>query len=648
MRKRMISLLLTLVLLMSAVSVMPMSAAAATYSVANAISYAQAHWNDGVGLCSEFVSRCVMAGGVNTGVKPRVRDLWPKICSITGLSMQPLKLDSKGYATYALNSGILAKGDVVVQWCSTHNIGPHVLLCGGYDANGYATYYAHNGAMNNKKYKLSVNLAYEHTENCDMGGQVIRLSTLDSNAGANVPAAKAKFLEVSDPEYVARVALSDTNATVVKEVNKLSGVSVTQMGIYLYNEDGTLIKRHIENISNVPATQTRYHSWYDINKELGVTLTSGTYYKYKLFGIFDGQEIVSDMYSFKTTGPTPVKTVSIQFAVNLDGTDKWNGSVTVGQPIGNFPSPAVPSGYKFVGWYTAQNGGVKVDENTPYDGVTKIFYARFEKEEQMIPEYITVYFDANGGNCSKSKVKVTPGDTIASLPIPTRAGYDFVGWYSDEELGSKKVGTNTKLNVTYDITLYAKWEEAEFDQMGEDYIFPFDDVKTSDWYHNDVENAHRMGLINGKSNNRYGANENMTYAEAIKLAACMHQLYETGEITLTNGSGTWYQPYVDYAADNGIPWNCKNYNAQISRRDYVYIFYYALPESDYEEINDIDSIPDVKHGDKYSDEIYAFYRAGILSGSDSKGTFNPRSTIKRSEVAAILSRMMDRSARKEF
>ena len=46
-----------------------------------------------------------------------------------------------------------------------------------------------------------------------------------------------------------------------------------------------------------------------------------------------------------------------------------------------------------------------------------------------------------------------------------------------------------------------------------------------------------------------------------------------------------------------------------------------------------------------SDAIYAFYRAGILNGTDAQGTFNRTGTIKRSEVAAIIIRMMDPSFR---
>ena len=60
------------------------------------------------------------------------------------------------------------------------------------------------------------------------------------------------------------------------------------------------------------------------------------------------------------------------------------------------------------------------------------------------------------------------------------------------------------------------------------------------------------------------------------------------------------------------------------------------------------AIPDVKTGAAFAAEIYDFYRAGILTGSDANGTFHPADSIKRSEVAAILIRMYDSSARKSI
>ena len=75
MNKRFMSFILSMSIICSMVSVLPTKALAASYSVNNALAYAKAHWNDNKGLCAEFVSDCVMAGGLNTGTLKRVRDL---------------------------------------------------------------------------------------------------------------------------------------------------------------------------------------------------------------------------------------------------------------------------------------------------------------------------------------------------------------------------------------------------------------------------------------------------------------------------------------------------------------------------------------------------------------------------------------------
>ena len=88
-------------------------------------------------------------------------------------------------------------------------------------------------------------------------------------------------------------------------------------------------------------------------------------------------------------------------------------------------------------------------------------------------------------------------------------------------------------------------------------------------------------------------------------------------------------------------------NAPVSRAEFVHILYGSMPADSYTARNSVsdNAIPDVKTGDAYAAEIYAFYRAGILTGSDAKGTFHSASTIKRSEAAAILLRMFEAAAR---
>ena len=93
-----------------------------------------------------------------------------------------------------------------------------------------------------------------------------------------------------------------------------------------------------------------------------------------------------------------------------------------------------------------------------------------------------------------------------------------------------------------------------------------------------------------------------------------------------------------------------SYDQKISRSEFVAIFYAALPTSEYSQINTVadNKIPDLKLTAANATQIYTFYRAGILTGSDASGTFYPNNNIKRSEVAAILTRMFEADARKSI
>ena len=180
--------------------------------------------------------------------------------------------------------------------------------------------------------------------------------------------------------------------------------------------------------------------------------------------------------------------------------------------------------------------------------------------------------------------------------------------------------------------------------------FLFIDIPEDAWFRKDVETAYRLGLINGKSDALYAPEDNITFAEAVKLAACLHQLYHDGTVMLEVGAANWYSTYMDYALENSIISTDFSDRADeiISRAEFVNIFYGALPTSEYSGINEVadDAIPDVKSTYLYANRIYTFYRAGILVGSDEQGTFNPESNIARSEVAAILTRMYSSETRR--
>lgn len=182
---------------------------------------------------------------------------------------------------------------------------------------------------------------------------------------------------------------------------------------------------------------------------------------------------------------------------------------------------------------------------------------------------------------------------------------------------------------------------------------PFDDVPSNAWYREYVVDGYQEGLIDGMTKDKFAPNENLTVAQAIKLAAVLYKKLNHDREYLANGEGKWYSAYVDYAVRNGIieekyqNYTASQMNAAISRQEFVHILYGAAKNFGYYVMNDVadNSIPDVKSGSAYASEIYTFYRAGILTGNDEAGTFRPTSNIKRSEVAAILVRMYDESAR---
>lgn len=207
--------------------------------------------------------------------------------------------------------------------------------------------------------------------------------------------------------------------------------------------------------------------------------------------------------------------------------------------------------------------------------------------------------------------------------------YFYVGEYTDTITGAR------------DLVVYSNAAEVVVS-----YYNPFTDIAPPDWFYNDVLSANYMGLIDGMTATTFVPYGNLTIAQAVKLAACMNEYYLTGAVTLVNATVNWYDTYVDYAIANGIISSSDyagRYNDYATRAEYVKIFYSALPSSEYTEIQTVPvgAIPDVSITDAYGYEVYTFYRAGILQGNDTIGTFAPDSNILRGEVATIIARMMD-------
>lgn len=170
----------------------------------------------------------------------------------------------------------------------------------------------------------------------------------------------------------------------------------------------------------------------------------------------------------------------------------------------------------------------------------------------------------------------------------------------------------------------------------------FTDVPAGAWYENTVKTAVEFGVIDGVGNGRYAPSGSVTVAQAIKIAACIYSIYTTGSADFGAGS-PWYQPYVDYAKQSGIvtgTW--PDYNKAATRLEMAEIFVAALPPEALSEKNTVadNAIPDVPAGSTGAEQVYRLYRAGILQGSDDIHSYFPDTNVKRSELSAIVARLI--------
>lgn len=69
----------------------------------------------------------------------------------------------------------------------------------------------------------------------------------------------------------------------------------------------------------------------------------------------------------------------------------------------------------------------------------------------------TVTFNANGGTTPTPSKSVSYGSTYGALPTPTRQGYEFLGWFT-QQTGGTQVTSSTTVSITANQILYAHWK----------------------------------------------------------------------------------------------------------------------------------------------------------------------------------------------
>lgn len=141
---------------------------------------------------------------------------------------------------------------------------------------------------------------------------------------------------------------------------------------------------------------------------------------------------------------TPMSSITL-YAVWGNAT----GNVTTAKPT--------RSGYSFAGWSTTSSANtvnynpgssISINKNTT-------LYAVWSKN----PNTYTITYNANGGiNPPASQTKTEDIDLILSTIIPTRTGYNFLGWSTSSSATSAMYAAGDTYTANSSVTLYAVWK----------------------------------------------------------------------------------------------------------------------------------------------------------------------------------------------
>lgn len=114
------------------------------------------------------------------------------------------------------------------------------------------------------------------------------------------------------------------------------------------------------------------------------------------------------------------------------------------------PAEPINDGYSFAGWYTDVKCTTAYDFNLPVNTDITL-YAKW------LAKY-TVSFDTDCGSTVETQTVVTGDKATIPTSTPTKKGYNFVGWYTDNTYTTEFDFENTI--ITDNTTIYAKFEDA--------------------------------------------------------------------------------------------------------------------------------------------------------------------------------------------
>ena len=208
--------------------------------------------------------------------------------------------------------------------------------------------------------------------------------------------------------------------------------------------------------------------------EITLTATPNAGYHFKEWQVMSGDVTVRDdkftmpgsdvevKAIFEENAPPTPTEYTVTFDGN-DGTPSVGSMTTTKQKLTSLPD-ASRSKHSFNGWYTEKSGGTKITTDTVFSANTTV-YAHWTHTGDNNPpvNYYTLRFETGGGSAIPGVRETYNTYMDLTKYVPTRHGYTFVGWYSEQSLVNKV----SDIYLTGDRTVYAGWRAVTIPQTGD-------------------------------------------------------------------------------------------------------------------------------------------------------------------------------------
>ena len=308
----------------------PCSFAASSYNRDKAVAYAKAHWNDGKGLCAEFVSDCLKAGG----------------CTAWNKTVKPLLDELKGWGTlYAVADGTtnsknwklnksacsfdVKPGDIVFFYCRTCAAAGksgycHTAIITGFDSKGNILCAQHNGAMNDYATIRGFGHTNAKVDNKKHQGSAIslRIFHMNDDGSATIPVTPPAPVNAVS-KWTLSVSGITTNSATVRADITCTPSKLSKVGLELGTSAGNM-----KSVASWKVGSILTFCSVKCDGSEGPKLSPGTTYYYRFYVLrTDGK------YEYSTTGNFTTKSTACTNHTYGGGTVTVNPTCTAAGTI---------------------------------------------------------------------------------------------------------------------------------------------------------------------------------------------------------------------------------------------------------------------------------------------------------------------------